>query len=190
MHQSWILMTGSIVLTADVAVRKTCMFWSCFVIGFGVCARQESASKNGLAMRCVGRSCCGKNKQNVLHVTCYTCQFSDRKSLSFGPVDLQRKASIPLAARLPEMSSNMGAIRLWVSCYFHTWMFLRLERFWFQCQFNFGLASTLNHSPVWRSFTWQSIVCFFVLWRVVPAVPRKLTWFLFAFVEHRLWAWS
>lgn len=38
----------------------------------------------------------------ILHV-----HFSDRKSLSSGPVDLQRKASIPLAARLPEMSSNM-----------------------------------------------------------------------------------
>ena len=50
----------------------------------------------------INNMCC------MLHV-----HFSDRKSLSFGPVDLQRKASIPLAARLPEMSSNMlGAIRL------------------------------------------------------------------------------
>ena len=203
MHQSWILMTGSIVLTADVAVEKNCMFWSCFVIGFRACARQESASKNGLVMRGnmrgVGRSCCGKNDQKC--VACYMFI-----SLTGNPwaldqwISREKQAFLWLQGFLKCRPTCWGpsdyeALPMSDAIFIHTWMFLRLQRFWFQCQFNFGLASTLNHSPVWRSFTWQSIACFFVLWRVVPAVQKNshdvmMCWEIgafFAFVEHRLW---
>ncbi len=201
MHQSWILMTGSIVLTADVAVGKICMFWSCFVIGFRAC--QESASKNGLVMRGnmrgVGHSCCGKNDQKC--VACY--MFS---SLTGNPwaldqwISREKQAFLWLQGFLKCRPTCWGpsdyeALPMSDAIFIHTWMLLRLQRFWFQCQFNFGLASTLNHSPVWRSFTWQSIACFFVLWRVVPAVQKNshdvmMCWEIgafFAFVEHRLW---